>query len=67
MSLKKKRLDAGLSLAELSRLSGIHAVTLCKIERGSIRPENITLKNAIRLAEALNCAPQELLETAEKT
>ena len=61
MSLKDRRLAAGLSLAELGKISGVHPVKICQIETGKINPENISLKNALRLAEALKCHPKELL------
>lgn len=62
MTLKERRLSASLSLAELGRRSGIHPVTLCRLESGTIKMENITLKNAIRLADALGCEPRDLVE-----
>ena len=66
MNLKERRLTASLSLAELGRRCGIHPVTLCRLESGTIKIENITLKNAIRLADALGCEPRDLLKE-EKT
>lgn len=61
MSLKEKRLAASMTLAQLSKLSGVHAVKICQIESGKINPENISLKNALRLADALGCHPRDLL------
>lgn len=61
MSLREVRLAAGLTLAQLEKLSGVHAIKICQIETGKIKVENITLKNALRLAEALGCHPRDLL------
>lgn len=61
MSLKEKRLDLDMSIAELSKRSGVHSVKICQIESGKINPENLSLKNALRLADALGCHPRELL------
>lgn len=61
MSLKEKRLAAGLSLAALAKKSGVHPVKICQIETGKIDPMNISLKNALRLADALNCHPRDLI------
>ena len=61
MSLKEKRTAAGLTLAQLSKLSGVHAVKICQIESGKISAENMSLKNALRLVDALGCHPRDLL------
>lgn len=65
MNLKERRLTASLSLAELGRRCGIHPVTLCRLESGTIKIENITLRNAVRLADALGCDPRDLLADSE--
>ena len=62
MTIKERRQAARLSLADLGRRCGIHPVTLCRLESGAIKTENITLKNAVRLADALGCDPRDLLE-----
>ena len=61
MTLKLVRMTAGLTIAELSRRSGIHTVTLCRLESGAIKIENMSLKNAVRLARALSISAEELL------
>ena len=61
MSLKELRLSQGLTLQALSEKSGVHAVKICQIEMGKIKPENMSLKNALRLADALGCHPRDLL------
>ena len=61
MSLKEKRLAAGMTLHALMKASGVHAVKIAQIESGKINPENVSLKNALRLADALHCHPRDLL------
>ena len=62
MSLKKERLSAGLTQKELGELAGISDVKISYIENGRIKPENILLRTALKLAKALNCEPSQLLE-----
>lgn len=61
MGLREKRLEKGLTLKELAELSGVHYMKIHQIETGKIKPENVTLKNALKLANALGCKPEELL------
>ena len=65
MSLKRIREARGLNPRELAELSGVHVVKIYQIEAEKIKPENIRLKNAVRLARALNCRCEDLLEDAE--
>lgn len=65
MSLKKVREAKGISQKELSELSGVHLVKIYQIEAGTIKAENLSLKNALRLAKALDCSCQDLAEEAE--
>jgi len=51
--LAELRTKAGLSQGKLSRATGIHVMVISKIERGVTKMENVTLKNAIALADAL--------------
>lgn len=61
MGLKDLRVAKGYTRTELSKLSGIRYQKIRDIEAGIIRPENITLKTAIKLAKALECDPEELM------
>ena len=61
MSLRDIRLASGLSIQALANKSGVHRVKISQIEAGKIKPENISLHNAIRLAEALDCHPRDFL------
>lgn len=62
MSLQEKRLEKGLTLHGLAKLSGVNYMKIHQIEHGKIKAENITLRIAIKLAGALGCAPEELLK-----
>lgn len=65
MSLKRIREARGLNPRELAELSGVHVVKIYQIEAEKIKPENIRLKNAVRLANALNCRCEDLLGDTE--
>lgn len=56
--LKALREQQGLSQRKLATLSGVHHVSLAKIELGSIDPRLSTLR---RLANALNVSMSELV------
>lgn len=55
-----------MTLHELADKSGVHYVKIHQIESGKINVENITLKNVLRLSEALECSPRDLLEDSEQ-
>ena len=61
MGLKEKRLEKGWTLKELAEKSGVHLVKIQQIESGRINPENLTLKNAHKLADALGCSTKDLI------
>ncbi len=61
MGLKEKRLAKGWTLKELAEKSGVHLVKIQQIESGKIKAENIALRNAIKLAKALDCSTEDLL------
>lgn len=65
MGLAKLRKDAGLSLHKLAELSGVNYMKIHQIEVGKIKPENITLRNAQKLATALGCEPKDLMTSDE--
>ncbi|MEH6524158.1 helix-turn-helix domain-containing protein [Sulfitobacter sp.] len=58
--LRKRRKDVGLSLTELSRLSGSTASTLSHIERGT---RDVKLSTLVALADALRIHLPDLLAT----
>lgn len=65
MSLEKLRHKAGLTLHGLADKSGVNYMKIHQIERGKIKPENITLRTAQKLADALGCEPKDLLTALE--
>lgn len=62
MSLKAIRAERGYTLKKLAELSGLNYVKIHYIESGKINPENIQLKTALKLARALKCSPEDLLD-----
>lgn len=62
MGLKDLRTAKGLSRSELAKISGIRYQKIRDIEVGIIKPENIALKTAVKLAAALGCDPAELMK-----
>lgn len=62
MGLKDLRAAKGLSRSELAKISGIRYQKIRDIEVGIIKPENIALKTAIKLATALGCDSAELMK-----
>jgi len=65
MALDKLRKEAGLTLKGLAEISGVNYQKIWQIENGVIKPENITLKTAQKLATALGCDPKDLLKAEE--
>ena len=65
MTLAKLRKDAGLTLHQLAALSGVNYQKIWQIENGVIKSENITLRTAQKLANALCVEPKDLLNNKE--
>ena len=61
MGLAKLRKDAGLTLHQLAARSGVNYMKIHHIEHGKIKPENITLRTAQKLADALGCEPKNIM------
>ena len=55
------RTSAEMTQKELSEKSGVNIRQIQKYESGEYNSENMTLKNAISLAEALDCDVKDLL------
>ena len=62
MSLKEQRKKKGMTLHELADKSGVHYIKIHQIESGKIKAENMILKNGLKLSDALDCHPKELLD-----
>jgi Predicted transcriptional regulators len=61
MSLEALRQKAGLTRRDLAEISGVHYMKIHQIENGIIKVENITLRVAVKLSDALGCATHDLL------
>lgn len=62
MNIKELRNVAGYSQRALAEKSGLNINQIAKIERNEIKLENMTLKNAVKLAKALGVPVERLLE-----
>lgn len=62
MGLKDLRTKKGYSYHQLAKASGVNYQKIWQIEHGVIKPENIALKTAIKLAKALDCDPEDLIK-----
>lgn len=51
----------GMTQKKLAEKTGINIRQIQKYESGEYNPENITLKNAVALADALDCEPKDFL------
>lgn len=58
MLVRTRRENAGLSLTELSRLSGLSISKLSKIENGKLK---LQINDIAVLARAIGCMPSELI------
>ena len=61
MGLKTLRRQAGYTLHELAKKSGVNYMKIHQIETGYINVKNITLRTAQKLATALNCEPKDFM------
>ncbi len=61
MALKLLRLKKGYALQELAAVSGVNYMKIHQIETGKIKPENLTVKTALKLSKALDCTPEDLI------
>ena len=64
MDIKTKREAAGLSQEELARVSDVSRVSIARYESGKREP---TLTIAAKLAAALNCSVDDLVERKEES
>lgn len=59
--LEWARLGADMSIKELSEKSGVPYVTVAKVEGGATQACNLTAKNLLALADALEADPRDLI------
>lgn len=62
MGLRKLRHRRGLTQTELAEHIGMKQPSLSQYERGVRNIHLMSLDNAVKLCEILECTPQELLE-----
>jgi DNA-binding XRE family transcriptional regulator len=55
------RMKAGLTQKQLAEKAGVHVTLISKIERGVAKLRNLTLANAVALADALGVKAEDLL------
>ncbi len=60
-TLSELRKAKNMTIKELAEKSGVHLIKLYQIEQGRIKTENMSLKNAAKIADALGCDPRDLL------
>lgn len=56
--LEQLRREAGLTMMELAKKSGVSYPVIVKIEAGNIG--SVTVRTLLRLSDALSCDPKEL-------
>ena len=61
--LNELRTKTGLTQKQLSEASGVHINIISRIERGERSSDKLTLDTAARLAKALNCHAEDLLDS----
>ena len=61
MTLKEWRERRGMTQTRLSELSGVSRISIVRYENGVMDVRNMTLENAQKLADALDCDPRDFL------
>lgn len=59
--LARYRKERGLTQKQLAALSGVNSRQIQRIEAGESKAENLTLKNALAIAKALEIKPEDLI------
>lgn len=59
--VRRLRVAAGMTQAALAERAGVNIRQIQKIESGEINSENLSLRNAVQIAAALDVAPEALL------
>ena len=60
-NLLRVRKEKGLTLQELSKLSGVYLQTIQKIESGITPIDSVKLGTLVKLAKALKCKVKDLV------
>ena len=61
--LRELRKARGMTQAALAKAANVHRITIAKYESGKVDP---TLESAERIAAALGCTVNDLIEKTEK-
>lgn len=59
--LRDARIAAGMTQAQLSKLSGVNSRQIQRVELGEAEAGNLTAKNLLAIADALGVNPRELI------
>ena len=62
MTIKDRRAELHMTQTALAEAAGVNLRQIQKIESGEIQIGNVTLRNAARIAEALEIPLESLLE-----
>lgn len=65
MTLREAREAAGMTQKQLAEVSGVNPRQIRRVEIGEAEAGNLTAKNLLALADALNVDPRYLIEKAE--
>lgn len=65
MTIREHRKDQRLTLYQLSNLSGVSVTQIQAVETGKSDPNNMSARNLLAIAKALNADPYELLKPSE--
>ena len=66
MGLAKLRKDYGLTRHQQAKARGVTAKKIWASEHGVMKPENIALKTALKLANYFGCSTSDLLTPDEE-
>lgn len=65
MTIREHRKQQHLTLRQLSDLSGVSVTQIQAVETGKSDPCNMSARNLLAIAKALNADPYELLKPSE--
>lgn len=65
MKIREHRKAKRLTLHQLSELSGVSVTQIQAVETGKSEPGNMSARNLLAIAKALNADPYELLKPSE--
>lgn len=66
MTIREHRKHQHLTLHQLSALSGVSVTQIQAVETGKSDPGNMSARNFLAIAKALNANPWELIDTTPR-